>query len=151
MPAMVIVALRGLVTLTIAQAEMVTRSDACIAADPADFSALFYHRLFERHPFVRSLFPDDMASQVGIFREKVHALMAAIDDLLSFHADLAALGARHVGYGVKPRHYDAVGEVLIDTFAEMAGETFDQETRAAWSTLYAEVTAIMLAAAPEAT
>ncbi|MGJ3628415.1 hypothetical protein AB5I41_18390 [Sphingomonas sp. MMS24-JH45] len=44
-------------TLTIAQADLVKGSYARIAADPVDFSTLFYHRLFERHPFVRSLFP----------------------------------------------------------------------------------------------
>ncbi|MGJ3628414.1 globin domain-containing protein [Sphingomonas sp. MMS24-JH45] len=86
-----------------------------------------------------------MASQVGIFRDKYRrAMMAAIDDLPSFHGELTALGACHVGYGVKPRHYEAVGEVLIGTFAEMAGDTFDAETRAAWSILYDDMTRIML-------
>ena len=42
-------------------------------------------------------------------------------------------------------HYAYVGEVLIDAFAEMAGDRFDAATRTAWETLYVGLAQAMLA------
>ncbi|KQT35116.1 hypothetical protein ASG29_03050 [Sphingomonas sp. Leaf412] len=129
------------------QAELIADSHARFSRMAEDYAALFYHRLFDRHPFARSLFPDDMTRQVIVFRASIDALVEAIDDLPSLRPTLADLARRHVQYGVKPHHYPQVGTVLIDTFDEMSPGGFPAETRAAWEALYADVARIMLAAA----
>ncbi len=136
------------VALSPAQVALVRASYDAIARLEQDYSARFYHRLLERHPFTRALFPDDLTRQIAVFRLTVDALIAQLDQPEAqpgaARAALAALGQRHVGYGVLTHHYAYVGEVLLDTFAEMAGAGFDTATRAAWETLYADVAQAML-------
>jgi hemoglobin-like flavoprotein len=128
------------------QAALVRASYAEIARLPEDYAARFYHRLQERHPFTRALFPDDMTHQISVFRQTVDSLVADLDDLAGARAGLSQLAIRHVGYGVRPHHYAYVGAVLIDTFAEMAGPRFDAATRAAWEALYGAIAQVMIAA-----
>ncbi|MBY9064278.1 hypothetical protein K7957_15170 [Sphingomonas yunnanensis] len=133
------------VALSPAQVVLVRASYATITRLEQDYAARFYHRLLERHPFTRALFPDDLTGQISVFRLTLDALVAQIDQPEAARATLAALGQRHVGYGVLTHHYAYVGEVLIDTFAEMAGGGFDAAPRCAWETLYAGVVEAMLA------
>lgn len=140
------------VALSPAQVALVRASYAAITRLEQDYSARFYHRLLERHPFTRALFPDDLTRQISVFRLTVDAMIAQLDQPEASHAALAELGQRHVGYGVLTHHYAYVGEVLIDAFAELAGDRFDAATRTAWETLYAGVAQAMLAPpAPAAT
>jgi hemoglobin-like flavoprotein len=132
------------VALSPAQVALVRASYAAITRLEQDYSARFYHRLLERHPFTRALFPDDLTRQISVFRLTVDALIAQLDQPEASHAALAELGQRHVGYGVLTHHYAYVGEVLIDAFAEMAGDRFDAATRTAWETLYAGMAQAML-------
>jgi len=62
-------------------------------------------------------------------------------------AAVKALGARHVGYGVQPAHYDAVGASLIATLEQGLGPAFTPEVREAWIACYSAVSAEMLAVA----
>ena len=132
------------VALSPAQVALVRASYAAITRLEQDYAARFYHRLLERHPFTRALFPDDLAGQISVFRLTVDALIAQLDQPEASRAALSELGGRHVGYGVLAHHYAYVGEVLLDTFAEMAGDGFDAATRAAWKALYAGVAQAML-------
>ncbi len=131
-------------SLSIAQSTLVHDSYAQVARLHADYSRLFYHRLFEQHPFVRALFPDDIDGQVWIFRKTIDALVASLDDFAALTPVLADLARRHVRYGAIPQHYAIIGAVLIGTLAEMLGSDFDGETRAAWEALYDATAAIMV-------
>lgn len=109
-----------------------------------NYSERFYFQLLHRHPFARALFPDDMTSQVRVFRKTIDTLVESLDRLPALHAMLADLARRHVAYGVRAHHYQLVGDVLIDTFAEMSGSSFSPETRAAWQMLYDDTAGIMI-------
>ena len=50
--------------------------------------------------------------------------------------ELMALGARHVGYGVKEEHYATVGGAMLDMLAEVLGKHFTTATRQAWLDFY---------------
>lgn|GEM_PF-315205 len=107
----------------------------------------FYQRLFEAAPAVRSMFPDDMADQK-------RALMAALGTIVShlrrpemLEAYVSGLGERHAGYGARPEHYDLVGETLLETLAEVAGDAWDDAYAGAWGQAFAATRDIMLAAA----
>jgi nitric oxide dioxygenase len=134
----------GTVALSPAQAALVRGSYNMVKRLEQNYSSRFYHRLLERHPFTRALFPDDLARQISVFRLTIDALIEQLDESGVWYTRLAELGQRHVGYGVLPDHYSYVGSVLIDTLAEMLGDRFDAATRAAWETLYDGVTKAML-------
>jgi hypothetical protein len=46
------------------------------------------------------------------------------------------MGARHVGYGAQPAHYPVVGEVLIASMAEIAGDAWRPAYSRAWADAY---------------
>jgi len=57
---------------------------------------------------------------------------------------LAALGTKHVEYGVIPAHYEVVGEALIATLKDALGEAFTPEVKAAWVAVYGIVKTTMI-------
>ena len=56
---------------------------------------------------------------------------------------LAALGTRHVGYGIQPAHYDIVGAALLWTLGTALGSDWTPEAEAAWSDVYGVVAKTM--------
>jgi hemoglobin-like flavoprotein len=123
------------------------KSVAPIAAQAAD---LFYGRLFEIAPEVRSLFPDDLSGQ----KKKLMGMLAtAVTNLHQVEKIIPAvqdLGRRHAGYGVSEAHYKPVGEALIWTLDKGLGEAFTPEVRGAWLSAYTTLAGVMTAAAASA-
>lgn len=115
-----------------------------IAAQAAD---LFYGRLFEIAPEVRSLFPADMAEQ----KAKLMSMLAtAVNNLHQVETIIPAvqeLGRRHVGYGVTADQYKPVGEALIWTLQQGLGDAFTDDVRDAWVATYGTLVEVMTAAA----
>jgi hemoglobin-like flavoprotein len=70
-----------------------------------------------------------------------------LDELL---AQTRALGARHVGYGVRAADYRTVGVALLDALAAVLGDDFDAPTREAWATAYNLMAETMLDGAASA-
>src|SRR5215472_7500925 len=88
----------------------------------------FYQELFARDPALRPLFTTDLAVQKVRFAVKLTEIVQSIprlDDLL-FHT--RALGARHVGYGVRVADYRTVGDALFAALAATLGDSFDEAT-----------------------
>ncbi|MGH7586242.1 MAG: globin domain-containing protein [Gemmatimonadales bacterium] len=104
----------------------------------------FYQRLFEMAPEQQRLFAStDMASQ----RRKFTAMLQEIVRRLGTPADLvpevAALGARHVGYGVSKRDYGVVGEALLLALTDELGPAMTPELRQAWREAYVLMAKLM--------
>ena len=57
------------------------------------------------------------------------------------------LGKRHEGYGVKPEHYETVGNTLLWTFEQHLGVEFTPEVKAAWGAAYTVLATTMKDAA----
>ncbi|HXE87562.1 MAG TPA: globin family protein [Hyphomicrobiaceae bacterium] len=125
------------------------RSVTPIADQAAD---LFYGRLFDIAPEVRSLFPDDLTGQ----KKKLMAMLAtAVTNLHQVETIMPAvreLGRRHVGYGVEETHYAPVGEALIWTLDKGLGPAFTPQVKGAWVSAYTTLATVMkeAAAAPAA-
>ena len=62
----------------------------------------------------------------------------------------AQLGAKHVAYGVKDAHYDAVGAALLYTLEKGLGDDWTPELKDAWTETYIAVSGIMKDAAHKA-
>lgn len=58
-----------------------------------------------------------------------------------------ALGARHVGYGVREEHYATVGAALLWTLEKGLGADFTPAVKSAWTTTYTLLANTMIDAA----
>lgn len=110
-------------------------------------AALFYGRLFELDPSLRGMFHGDMAEQGKKLMTMLGLAVAGLDDLGKLEPALAALGARHVGYGVADEHYDTVGAALLWTLEKGLGPEFTPEVKEAWATVYGMLAGAMKAGA----
>jgi hemoglobin-like flavoprotein len=106
---------------------------------------VFYRRLFEVAPGVRPLFAGaDLKRQKGMLLATLVLLRRSLRDLDSVVPKLRDMGARHVRYGAQPEHYPVVGEVLIASMAEIAGDAWTIEYELAWTEAFAVVAGAML-------
>ncbi|OYU99588.1 MAG: hemin receptor [Burkholderiales bacterium PBB5] len=130
-----------------AQISLVRSSFDSVRPIATQAAAMFYDRLFERQPSVAPLFRGNMAQQGERLMAMIGAAVQLLDQPQRLDQTLVELGQRHMGYGVKPEHYDAVGGALLDTLAAGLGPAFTADTRQAWAALYAHVSHTMQAAA----
>jgi nitric oxide dioxygenase len=110
----------------------------------------FYQELFGRDPALRPLFTTDLGHQEAKFAEKLTEIVRAIPRLDELLNHTRALGARHVGYGVRVADYRTVGDALLAALAAILGDSFDAATREAWTLAYNLVAETMLEGAASA-
>jgi hemoglobin-like flavoprotein len=115
-----------------------------------EMAARFYTELFRRNPALRPLFTTDLAEQQVRFARKLTELVSAIPRLDELLAHTQALGARHVGYGVRAADYQAVGDAILAALAAVLGDDFGPETRQAWVVAYNLMAETMLDGAASA-
>jgi hemoglobin-like flavoprotein len=112
---------------------------------------VFYTRLFAAAPAVRPLFAHtDLRRQKAMLLSTLVLLRKSLRDLDAIVPKLRALGARHVAYGAAPEHYPVVGEILIASMAEVAGDAWRPEYADAWAAAFAVVAGAMLEGAATA-
>jgi hemoglobin-like flavoprotein len=98
--------------------------------------ALFYNRMFELDPSLRSLFPTHMAGQRQKLIDTLATAVRGLETPDEFLFMLREIGRRHVEYGVKPAHYQTMNEALIWMLGEGLGKQFSDETKEAWMEMY---------------
>jgi len=124
--------------------ELLAMSFARVSANKDDAATVFYARLFTTAPQLRAMFQADLDEQ----KQKLMQSLAQIVDFYRIGTDperyLGRLGRVHGDYGVQQSHFEAVGDALIFTLAQILGEDFTPEIRSAWIAAYTEVSATML-------
>jgi hemoglobin-like flavoprotein len=116
-----------------------------IAARGDELMDVFYARLFAVAPGVQPLFAGtDLKRQKGMLLAALVLLRRSLRDLDSVTPKLRDMGARHVRYGAQPEHYPVVGEVLIGSMAQIAGDAWTVEYELAWTEAFAVVAGAML-------
>ena len=119
-----------------------------VAPQGDELMRTFYGRLFETAPSVKPLFERvDMDRQRQALLNMLVVLRESLHDLEDITPDLEDLGARHVNYGAQPEHYPVVGEVLIGSMAEVAGDAWKPEYTDAWKEAFGVVQNVMLTGA----
>lgn len=93
---------------------------------------VFYRRLFERDPALRPLFKTNIEEQARKLMDMLGLALSLTEQPGKLETELMALGARHVGYGVRDEHYATVGGAMLDMLAEVLGKHFTPATRQAW-------------------
>ena len=133
--------------MTPKQIDLVRESWAKVVPIADQAAAAFYARLFELDPSLRSLFKSDMKAQGRKLMSMIGTVVANLRNLSTIVPVIEDLGRRHVGYGVKPAHYDTVAEALLWTLEKGLGDAFTSETREAWTRAYVILAEVMQSAA----
>jgi hemoglobin-like flavoprotein len=103
----------------------------------ADIAAeLFYGRLFEVDPSLRTLFHGDMREQGRKLMQMLAVAVRGLDRLEMIVPAVQALGRRHAAYGVTEAHFATVGAALLWTLEHGLGSAFTPEVADAWASVY---------------
>ncbi|MBW5480616.1 hypothetical protein GPJ59_01530 [Streptomyces bambusae] len=109
-----------------------------------------YDALFERHPYLRGLFPDSMAFQ----RTHLERAFLYLIDNLHQPDELAAfchrLGRDHRKLGVRPVHYEVFEAALVEALRGSAGTQWNGELERAWLRMLRLAVTAMVAGAEQA-
>jgi len=126
------------------QVTLVQQSFAKVAPIADQAAVLFYDRLFETAPAVKTLFPADMTEQ----RRKLMATLALVvnglSNLESILPAASALATRHVAYGAKPEHYPVVGSSLLWALEKGLGTAWTKDVADAWAAAYTLLSGFMI-------
>jgi hemoglobin-like flavoprotein len=129
------------------EVKLVQQSFSKVAPISDQAAVLFYDRLFEVAPQVRSMFPDDMTEQRKKLMMMLAAVVGGLGDLPSILPAASALAKRHVAYGAKAEHYPVVGSALLWTLEKGLGEAWTPDVAAAWTTAYGTLSGYMISEA----
>lgn len=110
-------------------------------------SELFYGKLFEMDPSVKPLFKSDITEQGKKLMKAINTVVNSLDKIETMVPMIQDMGRRHVGYGVKPQHYDTVGGALLWTLGAGLGPAFTPEVKEAWTLAYTTLATVMKDAA----
>jgi len=122
-----------------AAADALSASLGRATASPDAFATRFYDHVFATDPALRPLFPADMRAQ----RVKlVSTLQTVVRNARSpelLVPLLEDLGRRHHDYGVRPEHFDVVGQALLAALAELEGEAWTPALETLWASAYQHI------------
>ncbi len=111
----------------------------------------FYEILFSRYPQVQPLFGRNArAQQAEMLQQALVAVLDHLEDATWLEETLMAMGQKHVDYGVTNEMYDYVGDSLLATIAEVAGDDWSDELAAAWTEAYGAIASLMQRGAAKA-
>ncbi|MEE1845626.1 globin domain-containing protein [Streptomyces sp. NPDC088190] len=132
-------------------ADQLLISDSLLLVNPLEeLIAELYRILFERHPYLRSLFPESMAFQqahlAGIFRYLIGNLHRT-DEMI---AVFGQLGRDHRKLGVRPAHFEAFEAALIEALRVRGGARWTRPLEQAWLRMLRLAVSAMVRGADEA-
>ncbi|MEL6491620.1 MAG: globin family protein [Cyanobacteria bacterium J06634_6] len=125
--------------------ELLEQSFELVKPQADEFVASFYGNLLTDYPDAKPLFAHtSMPKQQQMLKG---ALVMVVENLRKpevLSEALTGLGARHVKYGALPEHYPLVGNSLLKTLGQYAGDAWTPELKEAWTEAYGAITALML-------
>jgi hemoglobin-like flavoprotein len=129
------------------QVKLVQQSFSNVVPIADQAATLFYDRLFEIAPQVKSMFPPDMTEQRKKLITMLAAVIGGLDNLASILPAASALAKRHVAYGAKAEHYPVVGAALLWTLERGLGDGWTTELADAWKAAYGTLSGFMISEA----
>lgn len=135
--------------MTDKQVQLIQRSWQLINPVTKDAVLIFYEKLFMIAPGVRHLFKDDMDRQAEKLTAMLQYIVSNLGRLEDITAGIQQLGERHNDYGVKPEHYDIVGNCLISVLKHGLAERWNDELQEAWVNAFTILKTVMTRAQEE--
>ena len=127
--------------------KLVQESFAKVAPISETAAVLFYDRLFDIAPKVRSMFPTDLTEQRRKLMATLAVVVGGLGNLESVLPAASALAKRHVSYGAKAEHYPVVGAALLWTLQKGLGDGWTPEVAEAWTAAYGTLSGFMISEA----
>ncbi len=137
--------------MTPLQKSLVRSTFAAVAPIADQAAAMFYARLFQLNPLLRSLFKVDLTEQGKKLMQMIGFCVGKLDELDELIPAVKSLGQRHAGYGVIESDYATVGAALLWTLEQGLGPAFTPDVKDAWTAAYRILSGTMLAGAQPAT
>lgn len=131
------------------QKRLVQESFALVEPIAEQAAEMFYGRLFEIAPDLRSLFTGDLAEQQRKLMAVLKVAVAGLDDPDRLVPVVQTLGQRHAGYGVADGDYETVASALLWTLENGLGDHYTPEVEAAWVAVYGLLAGVMKEAAAD--
>jgi hemoglobin-like flavoprotein len=132
------------------QITLVQQSFEAVRPIAVEAAAMFYNRLFALDPNLRQLFRGDMQEQGRKLMQAIALVVQGLRTPDTILPAVAALGARHRDYGVRPEHYGSVGAALLWTLEQGLGTAFTPDVKDAWAAAYTMLAEAMQAPAAHA-
>jgi hemoglobin-like flavoprotein len=129
--------------MTPEQKVLVQTSFAKVGPIAETAATLFYNRLFELDPTLRSLFTGDITEQGRKLMAMLALAVNGLDRLPELVPVVEQLGVRHVRYGVTDEHYDTVAAALLWTLEQGLGKDFTPDVKDAWVVVYGVLASTM--------
>jgi nitric oxide dioxygenase len=129
------------------QVQLVQQSFAKVAPISEQAAVLFYDRLFEVAPAVKSMFPADMTEQRKKLMATLAVVVGGLGNLETILPAASALATRHVSYGARPEHYPVVGGALLWTLERGLGDDWTPDVADAWTAAYGTLSGFMISEA----
>ncbi len=133
--------------MTPEQIQLIRDSWAMVSPIRTQAAELFYGRLFELDPSLRSLFSGDIAEQGEVLMAMLGFAVRNLDALDTAVPRFQYLGVRHAGYGVEAHHYDTVAQALLWTLEQGLGDAATPAVLDAWTVAYTTLATVMQEAA----
>jgi hemoglobin-like flavoprotein len=130
--------------LTPEEKELVRDSFAALAGNAEAMVMVFYGRLFELDPSLRSLFKIPLLEQARKLRDTLTVALDALDHFETIRPQLIELGRKHIAYGTQPFHYETVNDALLWALQQTLRDAFDEKTKGAWHNLLNAVARAMV-------
>jgi nitric oxide dioxygenase len=129
------------------QVNIVQQSFAKVAPIADQAAVLFYDRLFEIAPAVKSMFPAEMSEQRRKLMATLTIVVNGLSSLETILPAVSSLATRHVAYGARAEHYPVVGEALLWTLERGLGDDWTADVAEAWTAAYATLSGFMVSQA----
>jgi len=129
--------------MTNEQIKLVQDSFRQVAPIAETAAQLFYARLFELDPDLELLFKGNLSEQGRKLMQMLALAVGSLDRMDQLLPVVQSLGSRHVGYGVRDKDYDTVGQALLWTLRKGLGDAFTADVESAWSNVYATLASAM--------
>jgi hemoglobin-like flavoprotein len=104
--------------------------------DPVLIGDVFYSKLFFDMPYLEKLFHTPKEEQSRKLIEMLSVIVGRLDTLEKLTEEIKQLAIRHVQYGVKQEHYQAVGTALLWTLQQGLGRDWNEDVRKAWAACF---------------
>ena len=112
--------------------------------EPVVVGGLFYNRLFEIAPEVKSLFRNAIPEQSKKLIAMIGYVINKLDSLDEIQDEVGKLARRHIQYGVKEEHYAVVGSALLWTLEKGLEQHWTEDLKDAWTTCYTILSSAMM-------
>jgi hemoglobin-like flavoprotein len=127
-----------------AQIDLVRTTFKPLSGQAELLAARFLARLFEQHPELRAIFPEDLSGHLTRLPAAMRRVVRRIDRFARIEPALLVLGAKSARAGVRPEHYSFFRGAFLGVIGDACGASWTEPTQAAWKQGVDAVAGVMI-------